>query len=119
MLQVSLLRKLFEQALGTEGAKQVDINTIDQRISEWAGQARQVFWVQWFESDTDPRHAVPFLLDQLGQRAGSQSFQGYSIDWWALNPPNQAGGQQFLANTRYLYRPYTGNTVFLRLRYFW
>eukprot|EP00775_Hariotina_reticulata_P010999 gene10999-11153_t len=27
--QVSLLRKLFEQALGTEGAKQVDINTID------------------------------------------------------------------------------------------
>jgi hypothetical protein len=26
---VSLLRKLFEQALGAEGAKQVDINTID------------------------------------------------------------------------------------------
>jgi MtrB/PioB family decaheme-associated outer membrane protein len=56
-------------------------------------------------------------------------YEDYGVDDWAwnqatvngvaLNPPNQAGGQQFLANTRYLYRPYTGNTVFLRLRYFW
>jgi len=66
----------------------VDINTLDQQLNAWASGARQVFWVQWFESDTDPRHAVPFLLDQAGQRAGSQSFQGYSIDWWTLNPPN-------------------------------
>lgn len=65
----------------------VDINTVDQRLNEWAGQARQVFWVQWFESDTDPRHAVHFLLDKAGQRAGSQSFQGYSVDWWTLDPP--------------------------------
>jgi hypothetical protein len=28
-LQVQLLRSLFEQALGEEGAKHVDINTID------------------------------------------------------------------------------------------
>jgi hypothetical protein len=66
----------------------VDINTVDRHLNEWAANARQVFWVQWFESDTDPRHAVPFLLDQAGQRAGSQSFQGYAIDWWVLNPPN-------------------------------
>jgi hypothetical protein len=44
--------------------------------------------VQWFESDTDPRHAVPFLLGKAGNYAGTQSFQGYTIDWWALNPPN-------------------------------
>lgn len=66
----------------------VDINTLDQRLNEWAATAQHVFWVQWFESDTDPRHAVPFLLDQAGELAGSQSFQGYVIDWWRLDPPN-------------------------------
>jgi mannosyltransferase len=65
----------------------VDINTLDRQLNEWAGQAERVFWVQWYESDTDPRHAVHFLLDKYGRRAGSQSFQGYSIDWWTLDPP--------------------------------
>jgi len=56
-------------------------------------------------------------------------YEDYGVDDWAwnqatvnglaLNPTSQPGGQQFLANTRYLYRPYTGNTVYLRLRYFW
>lgn len=66
----------------------VDINTVDQRLNQWAGAARQIFWVQWFESDTDPRRSVPFLLDQAGTYAGSHSFQGYVIDWWQLTPPN-------------------------------
>jgi hypothetical protein len=66
----------------------VDINTLDQRLNSWAQRASHVFWVQWFESDTDPRHAVPFLLNKAGQLAGTQSFQGYVVDWWALNPPN-------------------------------
>ncbi|MCL4862539.1 MAG: hypothetical protein KJZ93_24215, partial [Caldilineaceae bacterium] len=66
----------------------VDINTVDQRLNQWAGAARQIFWVQWFESDTDPRRSVPFLLDQAGAYAGSHSFQGYVIDWWQLTPPN-------------------------------
>ncbi len=65
----------------------VDINTIDQRLNEWATNARRVFWVQWFESDTDPRRAVAFLLDKAGARQGEQSFQGYSVDWWELTPP--------------------------------
>jgi hypothetical protein len=43
--------------------------------------------VQWFESDTDPRRAVHFLLDKVGRRAGEQWFQGYSVDWWELDPP--------------------------------
>jgi hypothetical protein len=67
----------------------VDINTIDQRLNQWAGDARRVFWVQWFESDTDPRRAVSFLLDKAGERAGEQWFQGYSVDWWTLPPPNR------------------------------
>jgi hypothetical protein len=66
----------------------VDINTIDGQLQEWAAGASQVYWVQWFESDTDPRRAVPFLLDQAGERAGEENFQGYSIDWWQLSPPN-------------------------------
>lgn len=66
----------------------VDINTLDQRLNEWAGDARRVFWVQWFESDTDPRHAVGFLLNQAGSHAGEQWFQGYSIDWWEMEPPS-------------------------------
>lgn len=65
----------------------VDINTVDQRLDEWAANARRVFWVQWFESDTDPRRAVAFLLDKAGARQGEQSFQGYSVDWWELAPP--------------------------------
>jgi hypothetical protein len=65
----------------------VDINTLDQRLTELAGEARRVFWVQWFESDTDPRRAVHFLLDKYGRHAGEQWFQGYSLDWWDLNPP--------------------------------
>jgi hypothetical protein len=67
----------------------VDINTIDQRLQEWASDATEVYWVQWFESDTDPRRAVAFLLDQAGARGGEENFQGYSIDWWRLTPPNQ------------------------------
>jgi hypothetical protein len=65
----------------------VDINDVDQRLTEWAGAARRIFWVQWFESDTDPRRAVHFLLDQMGRRAGEQWFQGYAVDWWEMNPP--------------------------------
>ncbi len=67
----------------------VDINTIDQRLNDWAGDAEQVFWVQWYESDTDPRRAVKFLLDKEGERAGEQWFRGYTVDWWSLSPPNQ------------------------------
>lgn len=66
---------------------------------------------------------------RLGAGIGWQ-YENYSVNDWAwnqttvnglaLNPgPSQPGGQQFFATTRYLYRPYKGNTVFLRLRYFW
>lgn len=41
-----------------------------------------------------------------------------TVNGLSVNPPGQAGGQQVIT-TRYLYRPYSGNTVSLRLRYFW
>jgi hypothetical protein len=98
-----------ERPIGPEAAPArylfVDINTVDQRLNAWAGQARQVFWVQWFESDTDPRHAVHFLLDKAGQRAGSQSFQGYSIDWWTLDPPTEFELAGELTPTNYRFPP--------------
>ncbi|MCE7983429.1 MAG: hypothetical protein DYG89_19835 [Caldilinea sp. CFX5] len=65
----------------------VDINTLDQRLTDWAGQAEKVFWVQWFESDTDPRHAVRFLLNKYGNYGESKAFRGYSVEQWQLTPP--------------------------------
>ncbi|MGL4651821.1 MAG: hypothetical protein ACRC1H_20600, partial [Caldilineaceae bacterium] len=66
----------------------VDINTLDSRLNEWAANAERVFWVQWFESDTDPRHAVPFLLSRNGRLEGEEIFQGWRINWWQLSPPS-------------------------------
>lgn len=67
----------------------VDINTIDQRLSDWAGNAETIYWVQWFESDTDPRHAVPFLLNQAGTYGGERLFQGWRVEWWEMEPPSR------------------------------
>ena len=67
----------------------VDINTLDQRLNAWAGQAEKVFWVQWFESDTDPRHAVRFLLNKYGTYGESKAFRGYSVEQWQLTPPTR------------------------------
>ena len=54
----------------------VDINTIDQRLDEWAENAKRVFWLHWFESDTDPRHAVPFPARQIRQVRGRADVPG-------------------------------------------
>ena len=67
----------------------VDINNVDARLNEWATDVENIYWVQWFESDTDPRRAVTFLLDKEGERQGEEWFRGYSIDWWSLEPPNE------------------------------
>lgn len=68
----------------------------------------------------------------VGRRIGvgiSWLYDDYRVDDWqwnpstingpALNPTSQPGGVAFLNTTRYLYRPYTGNLVVARLRYFW
>ena len=67
----------------------VDINTIDAQLNQWASNAQNVYWVQWYESDTDPRRSVAFLLDKAGSRGGERQFRGYEVDWWTLSPPNQ------------------------------
>ncbi len=42
-----------------------------------------------------------------------------TVDGLTLNPPGQAGtSAQYLSLLRYVYRPYSGNTVYVRLRYF-
>jgi MtrB/PioB family decaheme-associated outer membrane protein len=71
------------------------------------------------------------VMYQLNRRFGvgfNWFYDDYAVNDWAwsqetvnglsLNPPGQAGGQQIIA-TRYLYRPYTGNSGVVRLRYFW
>jgi len=83
----------------------VDINTVDHRLTEWAGAAQRVFWVRWFESDTDPRRAVTFLLDTAGERAGEKDFHGYSIDWWELTPPNRFDLTENLTPATHIFPP--------------
>lgn len=67
----------------------VDINHVDERLTELAGNAQTVYWVTWFESDVDPRGAVRALLDAYGERREGQGFRGYSVDWWQLQPPTR------------------------------
>ncbi len=71
---------------------------------------------------------VMYRLNRHFGVGGGWLYEDYSVDDWAwnqeivdglsLNPPGQPGGQQVIT-TRYLYRPYTGNTGIVRVRYFW
>jgi hypothetical protein len=78
------------------------------------------------------RRSTLDVMYYLGRRFGvglGWIYDDYEVDDWAwnqetidglmLNPPPQAGGTQYLSVTRYLYRPYTGNTAVFRVRYFW
>ena len=84
------------------------------------------------EASHEIRRSTLDVMYYLGRRFGiglGWIYDDYAVDDWAwnqemidglmLNTPPQAGGIQFLSVTRYLYRPYTGNTAVLRLRYFW
>lgn len=62
----------------------VDINNLDARLNEYLRGARRVYWVRWFESDTDPRRAVPFLLDKVGTRVAARDFRGFGVTVWSL-----------------------------------
>lgn len=64
----------------------VDINTVAARLTQLTRGRRRVFLVRWFESDTDPRGAVPWLLAKFGTRLGERHFRGYEVTWYALAP---------------------------------
>ena len=49
----------------------VDLRTLADRLTQLTQGRTRVFWVRWFESDTDPRGAVPFMLEKFGTQAGS------------------------------------------------
>lgn len=65
----------------------VDIARLDARLTQLAGQAHKVFWVTWYESDMDPRGAVPALLDAYGRLTATQDFRGYKVRTWQMTPP--------------------------------
>ena len=67
----------------------VDIDRIDERLTALAGSAQRVFYVTWYESDMDPRGAVPALLDAYGQRVDEQVFRGYTVRVWQMQPPTR------------------------------
>ncbi len=64
----------------------VDINTVADRLNEWAGEAEHVFWVQWFESDTDPRPRRRFPAGQGRHARGRGSVSGLFDRRMAVGP---------------------------------
>lgn len=64
----------------------VDINTVADRLTLLARGRERVFWVRWFESDTDPRGAASFLLEKFGTRLGQRTFRGYTVETYAVAP---------------------------------
>jgi hypothetical protein len=42
------------------------LDHLDARLTQLAGDAHKVFWLTWYESDMEPRGAVPALLDAYG-----------------------------------------------------
>lgn len=67
----------------------VDINSVADRLAALAHGKRRVYWVRWFESDTDPRGAAPFLLEKFGTFLGERSFRGYNVSWYEIAPDAQ------------------------------
>ncbi len=66
-----------------------DARRLDRRLQALAGNARQVFYVTWFESDMDPRGAVPALLNAAGTLVEEVPFRGYKVRRWLMQPPTQ------------------------------
>lgn len=64
-----------------------DQRRLDQRLTRLAGTAGHVFYVTWFESDMDPRGAVPALLNTFGMQTAEVHFRGYTVREWTMEPP--------------------------------
>ncbi|MBN1658479.1 MAG: glycosyltransferase family 39 protein [Anaerolineae bacterium] len=83
----------------------VDINKVDERMTELAAGAETLFWVTWYESDIDPRGAVPALLDTHGRRMGEEAFRGYTVRWWQIDSPTRFRLFQSLAEVALRFEP--------------
>ncbi|MDQ7030611.1 MAG: glycosyltransferase family 39 protein [Ardenticatenia bacterium] len=64
----------------------VDISHVAERLTQLGANAKRIFWVQWYKSDTDPRGAVDFLLRKYGVVAGTRAFRGYTVTWYRVAP---------------------------------
>lgn len=64
-----------------------DEKTSAQQLSAFAGNARRIFLVNWYQADADPKGYIPYLLDRYGRRDGKQEFQGYTVTVWDMPAP--------------------------------
>lgn len=64
-----------------------DEKTSAQQLTAFAGNARRIFLVNWYQADADPKGYIPYLLDRYGKRDGKQSFQGYTVTVWDMPAP--------------------------------
>jgi len=62
----------------------VDIHTIADVLTEACRGRDRLFFVQWRQSDTDPRGAVIFLMDKYAAYRGEKHFRGYHVVWYDL-----------------------------------
>ena len=75
----------------------VDLNTLADRLTRLTQGRVRVYWVRWFESDTDPRGALPFMLEKFGTQEGEATFRGYTLTWYAIAPDTRFELAQSLA----------------------
>ncbi len=62
----------------------VDIHTAATTLNAEVPGHKNLYWVTWRGSDTDPRGVIPFLLDKVARRMGDKDFRGYHVSWWQL-----------------------------------
>lgn len=64
----------------------VDIHTAADTLNARALGKNRLYWVTWWGSDTDPREAVPFLLQkQAGPPLEDKQFKGYRVRVYRLS----------------------------------
>ncbi len=67
----------------------VDFNTLADRLTQLGAGRSHIYTIRWWESDTDPRGGVPFLLDKFGVRLGKEDFRGYTVTGYEVAPDTQ------------------------------
>jgi hypothetical protein len=62
----------------------VDPQTVADKLTQASQNKKQLFFIRWFKSDTDPQGFVPFLLEKYSRQVGDASFRGYDAMWYQL-----------------------------------
>lgn len=62
----------------------VDLHTTADLLTEKAKGKKNLFYITWWKSDTDPRGYVPYLLGKYATLQGELDLRGYHVSWYEL-----------------------------------